>query len=164
MPVKEDARLRIEKVITEYRSDDTRSNYEMRTRPEYEFQGYIFAIVVTVFCGSVFTYFDTQHLFMKWFSLGSAGAAVIGTCFMLYTALSVHYKEKVWFNDNVSETDILYLCENAALKNQIRNHLIEGYSITYSFLNNNKAILLGRIGAVSQKKLWEEMITKIDQK
>lgn len=160
--VKEDARQRIEKVITEYRNDGTRSNYKMITRPEYALQGYIVAIVVTVFFGSVFTSFDTQHPLIKWFSIGGAGAAAIGICFMLYTGLSVHYKEKIWYNDNVSETHVLYMCENPALKNQIRNHLIKGYSITYSFLSANKDILLGRIAAKSQKELWEEMIKKID--
>ena len=161
--VKDDARQRIEKVVTEYRGDDKRSNYEMITRPEYALRGYLISVVAVVCFLSVFTYFDTQDPLMKWFSLGSGGAAVLGFLFMLYTGLSVHYKEQVWYNDNVSESDVLYLCANPALKTIIRTHLTQGYSLTYTFLYSNKDVLLAKIPEKSAMESWAEMISKIDQ-
>lgn len=161
--VKEDARQRIEKVVTEYRQDDTRTNFKMITRPGYELQGFIVVSMSIMIFLCILKYFDAEHQLIKWMALGGAGFGVIALSRILYTGLSVHYKEKIWCSDNVSETHVLYMCENTALKNQIRNHLIQGYSITYSFLNDNKDIMLSRIAAKSQKELWEDMIKKIDQ-
>ncbi|HDC4529273.1 TPA: hypothetical protein O8U08_004712, partial [Enterobacter cloacae] len=73
-----------------------------------------------------------------------------------------YFQEKSWVNDEVSDEDILLLCENEDLRPLIKDEIEHGYKLTYTSLLEELPDYLSRIEAYHAKKERSALIRKID--
>ncbi|VAK79336.1 Uncharacterised protein [Enterobacter cloacae] len=161
--LKAQARQHIENVVADYRSDETRTNYRWKIKAEYQTNFTLFVICLMggmlFFVGVMSGHLNfARH--QAWFGFSPA---VFLTAYYLVTIKNKFFQQKSWFNDAVSDDDILRLCENPDLRPLIKEDIERGDLLTYTSLLERLPNYLSRIEAYYGKKEREKLLRKIDQ-
>lgn len=157
------ARRDIENVVADYRNDETRQNYRWRVKAKYRTNSDLFVVCLMVgilFFSAVRWGVLDFPLHVSWYGLSPAGCLLVN---FIITVKNKRFQEKIWYNDAVSEEDILRLCQNPDLRPLIKDEIEHGYLLTYTSLLENLGSYLSRIEACHAKKEKNELIHKIDQ-
>lgn len=161
--IKTQARQHIENVVAGYRSDETRTNYRWQIKEEYQTN---FTLFVICLMGGMLFFVGVMAGSLKfarhvaWFGFSPA---VFLTMYYIVTVKNKFFQQKSWFNDAVSEEDILQLCENLDLKPLIKDDIERGELLTYTLLLERLPNYLSRIEACYAKKERERLLRKIDE-
>ncbi|EGA2912829.1 hypothetical protein NRS63_004134 [Salmonella enterica] len=161
--IKARARRDIESVVAEYRNDETHQNYRWRVKAHYETSPTLFALSLVVgmmFLSGVRGGVLGLPLHFSWYGFIPAGCLLV---YFIITVKNKRFQEKVWYNDAVSDEDILRLCQNPYLRPLIKDRIEHGYLLTYTSLLEELGSYLSRIEAYHAKKEKNELIHKIDQ-
>lgn len=92
-----------------------------------------------------------------------APSLVLMLLFRVVASKCKYFQEKSWVNDEVSDEDILLLCENEDLRPLIKDEIEHGYKLTYTSLLEELPDYLSRIEAYHAKKERSALIRKIDE-
>ncbi|HAS1115406.1 TPA: hypothetical protein I3798_004774 [Enterobacter cloacae] len=164
--IKAQARRDIENVVADYRNDEKRQNYRWRVKPQYTPSINSFAICFivgvvffTVIRGGAWGLVDFP-LLVSWYGFIPLGFLLV---YSILTVKNKRFQEKVWYNDAVSDEDILRLCKNTDLKPLIKEEIEHGYLLTYTSLLEKVPEYLSLIEALHAKKEKQALIRKIDQ-
>lgn len=164
--LKSQARQHIEGVVGDYRSDTTRTNFRWEVKPEYKIPGNGYAL------GLVLAFVFLFGIGINLYDYGRYnGLVILLACtplvlmflFRIVTANCKYFQEKIWVNDEVSDEDLLLLCENQDLRPLIKDEVEHGYKLTYTSLLEEVPDYLSRIEAYHEMKEREKLIRKIDQ-
>lgn len=160
------ARKHIEKVVEKYRSDESRAVVRWGIKPSYKIPGSGYAL------GLVLAFVFLFGIGINLYDYGRYnGLVILLACtplvlmllFILVAANCKYFQEKSWVNDEVSDEDILLLCENEDLRPLIKDEIEHGYKLTYTSLLEELPDYLSRIEAYHAKKDRSALIRKIDE-
>ncbi|ECD0323861.1 hypothetical protein EUC06_20890 [Salmonella enterica subsp. enterica serovar Enteritidis] len=160
------ARKHIEKVVEKYRSDDSRAVFHWVIKPSYKIPGNGYAL------GLVLAFVFLFGIGINLYDYGRYnGLVILLACtplvlmflFRIVTANCKYFQEKIWVNDEVSDEDILLLCENHDLRPLIKDEIEHGYKLTYTSLLEDVSDYLSRIEAYHAKIEKAPLIRKIDE-
>lgn len=159
----DDAKQRIETVVSEYRNGKGKDNYTWDVKQKYRVPTEIMIML------AVAAFFSLNMIGAGW----KGGFDVVAWCIIAFFILAVAYQivtrkiarfqEKVWQNDIVSDDDILSLCENPLLKVVIRKHILNKFDLTYTALSDYRDELLGELETLHKTESRERLIQKIDE-
>ena len=161
--IKAQARQHIENVVAGYRNDETRTNYKWKVKAEYQINSnwFVLAIMIgmLVLSGVNSGFLDYPRHY-AWYGFGPL---LILSGYYLITEKNKRFQERSWFNDGVSDEDILRLCENTDLKPLIKYEIEKGEILTYTSLLESLPDYLGRIEYRYERMQRDALIRKIDQ-
>ncbi|HDS3501243.1 TPA: hypothetical protein QIR73_002112 [Enterobacter cloacae] len=156
-----DARQQIEKVVADYRNVPGRTNYDWQVQKQFAYGELIYI------CGFMMAGANFLMLFAETYTVTKIISAMILMILLMFfifkiaTLVFKRFQEKVWHNDTVSERDILYLCENPALKTVIAEDIRNYPELTYSFLLSNLPRYSREIALAESKMYREGLLQKI---
>nr|EES0545454.1 hypothetical protein [Escherichia coli] len=158
-----DATQRIEKVVADYRNTPGRSNYDWQVKEVYKY-GELIYICGNVLAGvSILMFFADTYIFTKIVCAITFILLFVAFIFKLSTFIFRQFQEKIWHNDTVSESDILYLCENMGLKSVITEDIRTYPELTYSFLVASRSRYVKEIALQDTKKYRDKLIAKLER-
>lgn len=158
-----DARARIEKVVSDYRSDEARTNFKWVVKKEhcYEDEYYLFfgaigiiGLLFALLSSDISTYEKTL----------TSLAVITSACFYTYitfTRLFKIFKERKWEYDFVSEEDVLYMCGNHGLKLVISEALKKDHQLTYTSLVERADMYIATMETKCIKEAQAGLLEKI---
>ncbi|ECP0806474.1 hypothetical protein FYO32_20705 [Salmonella enterica] len=160
------ARMHIEKVVEKYRSDESRAVFRWGIKPSYKIPGNGYAlglVLALVFLFGIGINLYDYGRYNGLVILLACTPLVLMFLFRIVAARCKYFQEKSWINDEVSDEDILLLCENQDLRPLIKDEIEHGYKLTYTSLLEELPDYLNRIEAYHAKKERADLIHKIDQ-
>ena len=160
------AQKHIEKVVEKYRTDEGKDNFRWVVKPTFVIPGSGYGIgIVLVFVflfGIGFKLYDYgRYNFLV--IIITCAPLVLMLLFRVVASKCKCFQEKSWVNDEVSDEDILLLCENEDLRPLIKDEIEHGYKLTYTSLLEELPDYLSRIEAYHAKKERSALVRKIDE-
>lgn len=131
----EDIQNRINTVVNRYRDTTGRDTYRIKLRyfnNIIEFTEHIIVFIALWAFAAIAAIMNTP---VAGFEL--VGFGMLVTLAILTLVTGRFEKVKIWKDDYVSEEDLLYLCENAFLKERVGSALVDGYNLTYTYFEEN---------------------------
>lgn len=161
--VKDDARQRIEKVVKEYRETQGKHNFtwEVQKRFVIDENILIFLALGSAISGAALYMEQAENIKLPLWGL--IVFTVLTIAFQFICRLSNRFKEKVWTGDFIIDKDILYLCENSELKQNLRDDIANLGRVTYSFVLNKIPVYLGEIEYRQRQAARDVLLKKIDE-
>jgi hypothetical protein len=159
----DDAKQRIETVVSTYRNGAGKDSYTWGVKRKYKLPTELLVVLGAA------AFFSLNIIAAGW----KGGFDVVSWFLIAFFILAVAYqivsgkiarlKEKVWHDDMVSDDDILNLCENPALKLVIRSRIADGYTMTYTDLSDYMDIYLHEMEELRKQDSRESLLKRIDQ-
>lgn len=161
--VKDDARQRIEKVVKEYRETQGKHNYTWEVQDRFAFDdNFLITIIAGSILGGIFIYLDLAGI-LRYPIWAGIAFSTLTVAFQIVCRLSNRFKEKVWKRDFINDEDILYLCVNSELKENIRDDIAHLGRLTYSFILDKMPVYLGDIEYRRRQASRDALLKKIDE-
>lgn len=155
-----DARERIETVVKRYRETVGRDKYRYEFRwisknwgiltvPIFLLCWYMTALMIlAVIPNAIFRYIGYGMLIVMTIALPLSGRLV---------------KVKVWKDDYVSEEDLVYLCQNSLLKDEVMRDFSKEIKHTYTYLDDQRAAYTDNMCRRAAAKKHEQLIKKVTE-
>ena len=131
----QDIQNRINTVVNRYRDTTGRDTYRLKYRYSNEIvpNNDLVQMLLTFWGGiAIAIIFAIPDAKFKLFGIG-----MLVMLILLLLVTGRFKKVKTWKHDDVSEEDLLYLCENSFLKEKINLDLVNGERLTYTCFDRN---------------------------